>query len=62
MAELDVAEVLDQHRHAVLLGDDDVAEIVECADQAHAADDEALLAAVQDAAARVGVVGIDGVQ
>ena len=45
----------------LLLGDDDVAEVVERADQADAAHDEALLAAHQDAAAGVGVVGLNRV-
>ncbi len=56
------AEVLDQHRHAVLLADDDVAQVVEVADQAHAADHQSLLAALHDAAARVRVVGGNGLR
>ncbi len=59
ITELHLAQVPDEHGHAVFLRDDDVAEIVEPAYQAHAAHHETLLAAVHDAAARVRVVGID---
>ena len=60
LAEPHLAQVLDEHRHAVLLHHDDVAQVVEPADQAHAAHHEALLAALDDAAASTRVVGIDG--
>ena len=54
------AEVADEDRHAVALGDHDVAEVRKVAHQADAADDVALLAAGDAAAAGVGAVVVDG--
>ena len=48
-----------QHRRAFLLGDHDVAQIVEGANLPDAANDEALFPADEEAASRVGIVGLD---
>ena len=55
-AELQRPEVLQEDRRALVLRDDDVAEIVEAAHEADAADDGRLIAAHEDAAAGVRVV------
>ena len=57
----ELAQVLHQHRHAILAADDDVAHVVQRLQQAHAAHHVRLLAAVDDAAAAADVVGVDGV-
>ncbi len=59
VAELELAEIAHQDRRAVVLGDDDVAEIVERLHEADAADHVAELAAIEHAAAGIGVVGAD---
>ena len=59
MAVCRLAEVAHQDRHAVSLGDDDIAEIVQCAHHADAADDIALLAARDAAAAGIRAVVVD---
>ncbi len=61
VAQLQLAEVAHEDRRAVVLGDDDVAEVVERLHQADAADDVAELAAVEHAAAGIGAVGVDRV-
>ncbi len=60
VGELELAEVAQQDRRAVALGDDDGAEIVERLHHADAAHDEAQVAARDDAAAGADVVGVDG--
>ncbi len=60
MAVAQNAEIAHQDRDAVSLRDDDVAEILERADEADAADDVALLAAGDAAAAGIGAVVVDG--
>ena len=59
MAVCRLAEVAHQDRHAVSLGDDDIAEIVQRAHHADAADNIALLAARDAAAAGIRAVVID---
>src|SRR4029077_17669463 len=59
VAELELAEIANEDRRAIVLGDDDIAEIVERLDEADAADDIAELAAIEHAAAGIGVVGAD---
>ena len=59
VAELELAEIAHQDRRAVVLGNDDIAEIVERLHQADAADHVAELAAIEHAAAGIGVVGAD---
>jgi len=54
--QLELAKVADQDRRAVVLGDDDVAEIVERLHETDATDDVAELAAVEHTAAGIGVV------
>ena len=50
-------DVLDEHRNAVGLCDHDVSEVLQVAYQADPADHEPLLAAVQNAATGIGIVG-----
>ena len=50
------AEVANEYRHAVSLGHDDIAEIIEGAHEPDAADDQALVAARHPTAARIGAV------
>src|SRR5262249_33475256 len=59
-SQLEGAEILHENGSTVFREDYDVAEVLKRADQADAADDIALLAADDDAAAGIGVVGLDG--
>ena len=61
VAQLQLAEIAHQDRRAVVLGDDDIAEVVERLHEADAADHVAELAAIENAAAGIGVVGVDRV-
>ena len=54
--EVDEPDVLQEDRHPALLREDDVPEVIQRRDQPDAADDDALLARDEDAAAGIGVV------
>src|SRR4029450_14012151 len=58
--ELQLAKIAHQNGVSVPLSDDDVAHVFERLDQADASDDVAELASVQNAAAGVSAVGLDG--
>src|ERR1700740_537714 len=55
------AEIADQDRQAVPLCHDDIAEIIEIADEPDAADHEALVTTGYPAAAGIRIVAVDGV-
>ena len=57
VAQRQRSQIAHEHGHALFLRDDDVAQVVQIANQADAAHHQTLLAAVHHAAARVGVVG-----
>src|SRR5208283_4315238 len=59
MAESQLAEIAHQDRHSVSLCDDYVAEVVQCAHHADSADNIALFAARNTAAAGIGTVVVD---
>ena len=59
IAELQFAEVAHQDRCAVVLGNDDVAQIVQRLHQTDAADHVTEFAAIKHAAAGIGIVGAD---
>ena len=59
--ELQLAKIAHQDGRSVPLSDDDVAHVFERLDQADASDDVAQLAPVQNAAAGIGAVGLDGI-
>src|ERR1700674_3252976 len=59
--EFQLAEIAYKNRRAIVLGDDDVSEVVERLNQSDAANDVAKLTTVENAAARIGAVGIDRV-
>ena len=61
VGELQLAKIAHEDRRAIVLGDDDVAEVAEGLDQADAADDVTELTAVEYAAAGAGAVGRDRV-
>ena len=59
VGELELPKVAHQDRRAVVLGNDDIAEVVEGPHQADAADDITELAAIEHAAAGIGVIVAD---
>ena len=60
MAFADIGDIAEKDGHAVVLGDDDVAHVVERVQQADAAHIDALAAHGQVVAARVGVAVLNG--
>src|SRR5262249_3810646 len=61
VAQLHLAEVADEDRRSVALGDDDIAHVLQSLDKSDAADDDSELAAGQNAPARIGAVRFDRV-
>src|SRR5581483_1701432 len=61
VGQLQLAEIVHEDRRAVVLGDDDIAEIIERLHQADAADHITEVAAIEHAAAGIGTVGADRV-
>jgi hypothetical protein len=59
MAVFEPAEITDKNRHAIVLRHDNIAEIVEGADQSGRPDDIGLLTAPGAAAAAIGIIVVD---